>query len=82
MYNDEEKEIREIINRYRKLTKNIPDEIAMNALDSPIDFAFLNLVALAGKGDVAHTSNAILLATKLGILSGYQAASKAHFCQE
>lgn len=82
MKNDNEKNVNEIIDYFSSITKNISDETAMNALDLPDNFAFLDLVALADKGDVAHTSNAILLATKLGVLAGFSAANKAHCCHK
>lgn len=74
MKNDE---IQKIINHYRNLTKDIPDLVAINALDLPRDFAIIDLSALAGAGHIETTTCAVLYAAKLGFAAGKKAESKA-----
>lgn len=76
MYNDNEKNVNEIIDYFSSITKSVPDEIAMNAMDLPDNFAFVHLLGLTGEGGRKARTAAVMLACKLGYMAGSQAVMR------
>ncbi len=62
-------EIQELKDYYNKLTATVPDEIAMDILDSPEKFHFLMLLKVADYAKLGK-SWAILTAAKIGYIAG------------
>lgn len=62
-------ELQELKDHYNKLTTAVPDEMAMDILDSPEKFHFLMLLKVADYAKLGK-SWAILTAAKIGYIAG------------
>ena len=62
-------EIQELKSYYNRLTAAVPDEMAMDILDSPEKFHFLMLLKVADYAKLGK-SWAILTAAKIGYIAG------------
>lgn len=62
-------ELQELKDYYNKLTAAVPDEIAMDILDSPERYHFLMLLKIADYAKLGK-SWAILTAAKIGYIAG------------
>lgn len=62
-------ELQELKDYYNRLTASVPDEMAMEILDSPERYHFLMLLKVADHAKLGK-SWAILTATKIGYIAG------------